>query len=135
MDSYPATGKEAIMNAGMLLPTERVMALDVSRIEAYLAAHGWEQDPKLSSRDAGIYHLPADPRAEVILPRDRNLVDYALRVGEVLQALAVAERRTAWEVLEQFSVGQAVAQPNGVGAGKRRTPNGTTKVRGKKGAP
>jgi hypothetical protein len=123
------------MSAGILLPRDRVVALDVAEIEAYLVAHGWERDPELSSREAAIYHLPADPRVEVILPRDKNLVDYALRVGEVLQALAVAERRTAWEVLEQFSARQANARPNGVVAGKRRTAKGTATVRGKKAAP
>jgi hypothetical protein len=123
------------MSAGIQLPRDRVVALDVAKIEAYLAAHGWERDPKLSSPEAAIYHLRADPHVEVILPRDRNLVDYALRVSEVLQALAVAERRTAWEVLEQFSARQADARPNGVVAGKRGAAKGTATVRAKEGTP
>jgi hypothetical protein len=120
------------MSAGMQLPRVRVMALDVAKIEAYLAARGWERDPMLSSPEVEIYHLPADLAVEVMLPRDKNLVDYALRLSEVLQALAVAERRTAWEVLEHFSPRQADARSNGVVSGKRT--KGTAAARGKKSA-
>jgi hypothetical protein len=120
----------------MLLPRDRVLALDVAKIKAYLAAHGWELDPKASSAEAGVYHLPADPQVEVILlPRDKNLVDYALRLSEVLQALAAAERRTAWEVLEQFSGPHADARPNGVATGKRGAGRATATARSKKEAP
>jgi hypothetical protein len=123
------------MNAGMLLPRERVVALDPAKIEAYLVTHGWERDADLSSPEAGIYHLAADPQAEVVLPRDKDLVDFALRVGEVLQAVAVAERRTAWEVLEQLSPRPADARPNGLATSKRRTAKGTSALRGKKANP
>jgi hypothetical protein len=119
----------------MLLPRDRILALDIAKIAAYLAAHGWKQDPELSSPEAAIYQLAADPQAEIILPLDRNLVDYALRLGEVLQTLALAERRTAWELLEQFSVRQAGAPSNGAVAGKRKTAKSTVAGRGKQGAP
>jgi hypothetical protein len=116
----------------MLLPRARVVALEPATIEAYLQAHGWQRAAELSSPEAAIYHLPADPQAEVTVPRDQEVVDYALRVGEVLQAVAVAQRRTAWEVLEQLSVRQAEARPNGPAAGKHRTGKGSPTVRGEK---
>jgi len=101
------------MNPTLRLPIDRVLALDPAAIEAYLLAQGWEADRKASSRQAGVYRLPADPAAEILLPRDRDFVDYALRLSEVLQALAAAERRTAWQVLEDLSAQQAGASANG----------------------
>jgi hypothetical protein len=119
----------------MLLPRERVVALDPAKIEAYLAAHGWKRDAGLSSSEAGVYQLAADPQAEILVPRNKEVVDYALRVGEALQAMAVAQRRTAWDVLEQLSDRQADVRPNGRTAGKRQPAPGAARVWGKKKAP
>jgi hypothetical protein len=109
------------MNRTLRLPRERVLALDPADVEAYLLARGWEADRKASSAEAGVYHLPADPDAEILLPRDPGFIDYALRMSEVLQALAAAERRTAWEVLEDLSARRAGSSPNGPAASKRGT--------------
>lgn len=73
--------------------------MEPADLEAYLLARGWEADPQASTPEAGVFHFPADPTAEILLPRDRSFADYALRVSEMLQDLAVVERRTAWEVL------------------------------------
>ncbi len=104
------------MNPTLRLPIDRVLALDPAAVEAYLLAQGWEADRQASSRQAGVYHLAAVPAAEVLLPRDRDFVDYALRLSEVLQALAAAERRTAWQVLEDLSARPAAAPANGPAA-------------------
>ena len=101
------------MNPTLRLPKERVLILDTEDIEAYLLARGWALDRQASSPEAGVYHLPADPAAEILLPRDRGFVDYALRVSEVLQALAAVERRTACEVLEDFLARRHGSSPNG----------------------
>jgi hypothetical protein len=58
------------------------------------------------------YHMPADPVAEILLLRDRGFKDYALRVSEVLQALAAVERRTAWVVLKDFVARRHGLSPN-----------------------
>jgi hypothetical protein len=83
------------MNPTLRLPKERVLALDIAAVEAYLLARRWEADMRATSPDAGVYHWPADRPAEILLPRDRSIADYALRLSEVLQALAATERRTA----------------------------------------
>ncbi len=117
------------MNRAFRLPKERLLALDPADVEAYLLARGWEADRKASSAEAGVYHLPADPEAEILLPRDRGFVDYALRLSEVLQALAAAERRTAWEVLEDLAARRAASPPNGPAAGKRGAGGGAPAAR------
>src|SRR5712692_965329 len=106
------------MSPSLRLPKERVLALDPADVEAYLLAHGWEADRQASSPEAGVYHLPSDPGAEILLPRDRNFADYALRLSEALQALATAERRTAWEVLESFPARRVGSSSNGPAAAK-----------------
>ncbi|HKI32552.1 MAG TPA: hypothetical protein VKA46_11840 [Gemmataceae bacterium] len=122
------------MSSALQLPRERVLALDPATVEAYLLAHGWEVDPKVSSAEAGIYHLPSDPQAEIIVPRDKGFVDYALRIGEVLREVAVAQRRKAWEVLEDLSARQADVPVNGTPAGKRERGTGGPARRGKQNA-
>jgi hypothetical protein len=110
------------VNPTLRLPRERVLALDPREVEAYLLAHGWEADPRASSPAAGIYRWPADAEAEVAVPRDRGFVDYALRVSEVLQAVAAAEHRTAWEVLEDFPAPSTDPSANGPAAGPGPAP-------------
>jgi hypothetical protein len=120
------------MNRTLRLPKERVLALDPREVEDYLLARGWEADGKASTAAAGVYHLPADPEAEILVPRDRGFVDYALRLGEVLQALARAEHRTAGEVLEELSVQRKGSHLNGPAAGPQGPmggPSGTANKR------
>jgi hypothetical protein len=107
------------MNQTLQLVKERVLTLDPKVVEAYLQSHGWEEDARASSPEAGVYHLPGDTEAEVVVPRDRSLVDYALRLGEVLQALAAVEHRTAWEVLEDLLAPAADSSANSPAASPR----------------
>ena len=107
------------MSSALQLPRERVLALDPATVEAYLAAHGWEMDRAVSSSEAAIYHLSSDPQAEIVVPRDKDFVDYALRIGEVVREVAVAERRKAWEVLDDLSRQQAGTSANGPTASER----------------
>jgi hypothetical protein len=119
------------MNPTLRLPIESVLALDLAAVEAYLLAQGWQADRQASSRQAGVYHLPTDPAAEILLPRDRDFVDYALRLSEVLQALAAVERRTAWQVLEDLSARPAGAAANGAAASTSASREAALAARGR----
>lgn len=110
------------MNPTLRLPKERVLALDPKDVEAYLLARGWQADPRASSPAVGTYRRADDAEAELLVPRDREFVDYALRLTEVLQAAAAAEHRTAWEVLEDLSAGSASSSANGPAAIQRGAP-------------
>jgi hypothetical protein len=111
------------MSSALRLPKERVQAIDPADLEAYLRGHGWELDPDVSSPEAAVYHIPSDPGAEVIIPRDKGFADYALRVGEALGEMAVMERRTAWEVLEDLSRKEGRASANRPAASRRGARN------------
>jgi hypothetical protein len=104
------------------LPKDRVDALDPVALESHLRAHGWRERRKASSARVGVFRHPSLPKEEVLLPRDKGFVDYALRVGEVLHALAIVEKRRIWEVLDELSGRPADASPNGpVAHSKKQT--------------
>jgi len=108
------------MNRTLRLPKERVLALDPAGVQDYLEKTGWEIDRQNSNVEAKVYHFPADPSLEILLPRDRSFADYALRLTEVLQTIGAIEGRTAWEVLEDFSGGPRPTSVNGPAVGPRR---------------
>jgi hypothetical protein len=108
------------MNPTLRLPRERVAALQPADLEAYLLAHGWEEDDAASSAQAGAFRYRRQPDVTVLVPRDRDVLDYAVRVGDVLQTLAVVERRPAWEVLDNLSASRPPSLPNGAPAANPR---------------
>jgi hypothetical protein len=108
------------MNSTLRLPRERVLALNPADLEAYLLVHGWEADDRTSTPDVGVYHLTADPAVVIEVLRDKTFVDYALRVSELIAALAAVERRKAWEVLEDLQARQQGSSSNGASTRRRR---------------
>jgi hypothetical protein len=81
-----------------------------------LLAHGWEEDDAASSAQVGAFRYRRQPDVAVLVPRNRDLLDYAVRIGDVLQTLAVVERRPAWEVLDNLSARRPPSLPNGAPA-------------------
>ncbi|MGF1641977.1 MAG: hypothetical protein ACFCUO_13605 [Rhodospirillales bacterium] len=67
---------------------------------AYLRARGWYKEADLDGKGSLWLHAVEDGEEfDVTLPMRRDLADYALRMGELLQTLAMAERRSELEVL------------------------------------
>jgi hypothetical protein len=91
------------------LPKERVESLEPAALESHLRAHGFQECPEASTPRVGVFRHPSGPAEDVLVPRDRGFIDYALRVGEVLTAVAVVEKRTAWQVLDELSPNGSVA--------------------------
>jgi hypothetical protein len=104
------------MNPTLRLPRERVAALLPADLEGYLLAHGWEEDGAASSAKVGVFRYLRQPDITALVPRDRHFLDYAVRVGDVLQTLAVVERRPTWEVLDYLSASLPPSLPNGAPA-------------------
>lgn len=64
----------------------------------YLRARGWTP-PEAEGQHAAAWRATVDGEPyEVLLPLDVGLRDYALRMGDLLATLAVAEKRSQWEV-------------------------------------
>ncbi|MCI0459609.1 MAG: hypothetical protein L0Z62_21885 [Gemmataceae bacterium] len=102
------------------LPKERVDSLDPAALESRLRAHGFQERSEASTARMGVFRHPSGPDEDVLVPRDKGFVDYALRVGEVLTALAVVEKRTAWQVLDELSGCGAEVSKNGPVASARK---------------
>ena len=98
------------------LPKERVQALDPTALESHLRAHGFQERAEASTARVGVFRHPSGPDEDVLVPRDKRFVDYALRVGEVLTTLAVVGKQTAWQVLDELSACGAEPSANGLAA-------------------
>jgi hypothetical protein len=64
----------------------------------YLRAAGWTQQDTQPSRASVWLQSANGEEYEALLPMDQELRDYALRMGELLQTLAVVERRSQVQV-------------------------------------
>src|SRR5258708_15327754 len=91
------------MTATLKLPKEDLSALRPEDVQLYLTSRGWQKEPSGPSAKATVYRYPAESDAEVVLPRTRELADYALRMGDVAQMIAVVEQRSIREVLLDLS--------------------------------
>jgi hypothetical protein len=57
----------------------------------YLRANAWEQGATVAGRSSIWTRRCGDEEFEALLPLDRGLADYALRMGDLLSVLAIAE--------------------------------------------
>ena len=71
-------------------------ALKPLEMAAYLRSKGWRKEADLDGKGSlWLQALPDGVEFDVTLPLKRDLADYVLRMGELLRALAAAERRSA----------------------------------------
>jgi hypothetical protein len=120
------------MNTAIQLPKERVDLLAPADLEDYLLGHGWHEDGSGSAVHVGKFRYDADPEVAVLVPRDRAFVDYAVRVGDVLQTLAVLERRPIWEILEALLAQRSRVVANGPAVRPPKATDSPSASRGKK---
>lgn len=88
--------------------TRTYQALQSFQVAGYLRSRGWQKADTI--RDvASVWVLPSpgDQQAEVILPTDRSVGDFAIRMAELLRALSVIERRAAIDILTDITVATA----------------------------
>lgn len=91
------------MTATLKLPKEELSALRPEDVQLYLASRGWQKEATAPSAKATVYRFPQEPDAEIVLPRNRELADYALRMGDVAQMIAAVEQRPIREVILDLS--------------------------------
>lgn len=74
---------------------------------AYLRSRGWSREV-IEPGFSEVWRLSDEQGGfEVLLPLNRELADYALRMGEMLQTLSVAEQRSQLEILTDVSLASA----------------------------
>lgn len=82
---------------------ETLSALVPSAVESYLQSHGWKQVSEQPDQwSVWTLQDPDGEDLEITLPLRSSIGDYALRMGDVLSVLSVAENRSQLEVLEDL---------------------------------
>ena len=79
-------------------------ALRPLEVASYLRVHGWRQEADLNGKGS-VWLLPAEVdarRRTLRLPLQRDLGDFALRMGDVLRTLRRVERRPEPEILQDL---------------------------------
>ena len=82
----------------------RCNALRPLEVASYLRVHGWRQEADLNGKGS-VWLLPAEDgreEADITLPLQRDLGDFALRMGDVLRTLRQVERRSEPEILQDL---------------------------------
>lgn len=91
------------MNVTLKLPRDQVESLRPRDVQHYLVSRGWTAEEAELSPAAAIFHHPAMGDVEIMLPLRRDLGDYTLRMADVVHALAILEKRSIWELLNDLS--------------------------------
>jgi hypothetical protein len=81
---------------------EAVRAIRPVDAALYLRAKGWTAPAAQPERAATWRTQRNGEEYELLLPLDVSLRDYALRMGDLLATLSVAERRSQWEVYQDL---------------------------------
>ena len=79
---------------------EKFKYIDPHQVEAYLIAHGWQQQ-QLRGDKASIWILDG---FEILLPLKPEIIDFSRRMGEVVETLALAETR--WSKTAPYGASQ-----------------------------
>jgi len=91
------------MYSAWRVPKDRLSALRSEDVEQYLTDRDWNRESVAGGETAVVYRYPSLADAEVVVPRRREFVDYAQRMADVVQMLAVVEERSDWEVLQDLA--------------------------------
>ncbi len=84
--------------------TDALTALKPLEVASYLRVHGWRQEAELDGKGS-VWVLPGTvdrDEADVRLPLRRDLVDFSLRMSEIVRTLAQVERRREEEVVSDL---------------------------------
>lgn len=71
-------------------------------VVSYLRATGWRRGG--GEARATIWLRDGDEPAEILVPEDRGLADFAARMADVLETLALVERRSQLEILHDLTI-------------------------------
>lgn len=90
---------------------ETLRAVGPVEFAAYLRSHAWNQVKAIGDR-ATVWtkqasHNRENEEYEILLPLDRSLSEYARRISEALQTLAVSEQRKELEVWQDITTSSA----------------------------
>ncbi len=91
------------MSLTVKLPKGQVEALRPRDVRLYLLSRGWVALEGESTPSASIFREPTVGDAEVMLPLRPESADYALRMADVIEALAIVEKKPILQILNDIS--------------------------------
>lgn len=75
---------------------------------AYLQANGWHERKRIADKaSVWIRETNSEKQFQILLPLDRELEDFPLRMSKVLQTLEIAEQRSQLEILSDLATSLA----------------------------
>lgn len=77
---------------------QTLLSLSPLDVAAYLRTHGWKETAQDSRSSQWVLRRDRG-EIEVLLPHDRKLRDYRIRMGELLETLELAEQRPRLQIL------------------------------------
>lgn len=92
------------MNTPTRLPRDQVVALRPGDVKLYLTSRGWAPEANGGHPKAVALHHPEHRGVELLVPMERTLGDYALRMADVVVALARLEDRPVAQILNDLSM-------------------------------
>jgi hypothetical protein len=98
-----------------MMSKQQMIDLDPDVVADYLKRKGWEER-RVDAGKGSFWYLAAKPRGEfeVMLPTNRELGDFAIRMSEAIRTLAIVEDRSTREVYQQLT---KQLRPNPAAAG------------------
>ena len=83
----------------MKFKKDEMIRLSPRLVADYLQGHGWRHDQDVESKGAiWLYHEDKGDEFEIMLPDNRELGDFAIRMSEAIYTLGVVEERNLGEV-------------------------------------
>jgi len=103
-----AASTQAIRTSAFLFTATSLSKVDAAslrpaEVQLYLAVRGWKSEPYGAQGKGLLFHLPSMPEAELLLPLKRDLFDYAIRMEDLVTALATVEQRSVIEVFNDLA--------------------------------
>lgn len=85
---------------------DALTAMKPLEVASYLRVRGWRREMEIDGKASIWLSPPEDGRgeADITLPLQRDLGDFALRMGDVLRTLAEVEQRSELEILDDVQM-------------------------------
>jgi hypothetical protein len=91
------------MSSALRLPKDVVSALRPENVRLYLTSRGWVGEPYGKGGKGLTFRHSSTPQADLLLPLNRELGDYAARMAELVTSLAAIEDRPWPQIIKDLS--------------------------------
>ena len=91
------------MTGALKLPKDIVGSLRPGDVQLYLTSRGWISEPFGKGGKGLRFHHPSIPQVDLLLPLNRELGDYIIRMAELVTSLATIEERPWSQVVKDLS--------------------------------